>query len=86
MLLISDVSTDPTLTQLNPSARKAFLDAVGHCMRFSTDLMAPRELQNVDPAAIDEWESAKLAQRLPFGHLRMLGRPELWDFDPLVAH
>jgi len=86
LLLVTDLTNDPLLGKLNPPARYAYLDAVGHCVRHSTDLLAPRELQRVDPKLIDEWEAAALVQRLPFGHFRILGRPELWDFDPLVSH
>ncbi len=84
MVLVNDPANDEILEQLRPEARYAWLNAVGHCVRYRTDLITPHELQRVDPGSIEEWEGANLAQRLPFGHVRMLGRPELWDFE--VGH
>jgi len=81
MFLVTDPANDPVLEQLKPPARHAYVNAVGHCVRYRTDLMTPHELQRLEPGVVDEWENAKLAQKLPWGHVRLLGRPDLWDFD-----
>jgi len=81
MLLVTDPANDPLLEQMTPEARTAWLNAVGHCVLYRTDLLTPHELQKLGHDVVDQWESAELARRLPFGHLRMLGRPELWDFE-----
>ncbi len=82
MLLVTDPANDPVLEQLSLVARTAYVNAIGHCVRYRTDLMTPHELQRLGGFEIvDEWEGVKLAQKLPWAHVRILGRPQIWDFD-----
>jgi hypothetical protein len=80
MLLVTDPANDPTLEQMSLEARTEWLNAVGHCVTYRTDLLTPHDLQKLTAEIVDEWEQVELAKRLPFGHVRVLGRPDLWDF------
>ncbi len=81
MLIVVEPSTHPILRRLSPEALAAWHLAISRCDRFRTDLVEVHELQGVGDALIDEWEQASLAARLPFGHVRMLGRGRLWQYD-----
>jgi hypothetical protein len=81
MLLIPIPADDPVLALLSPGALRAWLEVVAHCGSFRTDLVGLEQLQGVDSALIDEWDRAHLVSRLPFGHLRVLARGRLWDYD-----
>ncbi len=81
MLLVTDPANDPILEQLSHEARAAYLNAVAHCVRYRTDLMTPYDIQRLGPTTlVEEWTGVNLAQPLPWGHVRLLGRPGIWDF------
>lgn len=81
MLIVVEPSADPILGRLSPEALEAWHVAISRCDRFRTDLVDAHELQGIGEAVLDEWEAAAVARRLPFGHVRMLARGRLWQYD-----
>ena len=81
MLLVTDPANDPILEKLTHEARTAYINAVAHCVRYRTDLMTPHDILRLGPQTlVEEWAGVRLAQPLPWGHVRLLGRPGIWDF------
>jgi hypothetical protein len=81
VLIVAEPSTHPTLKQLSAEALSAWHLAVARCDLFRTDLVEVRELQGVSEDTIDEWARVALASRLPWGHVRLLGRGRIWDYN-----
>ena len=81
MLIVVEPTKHPVLKRLSPAALEAWHIAVARCDRFRTDLVDVHELVDVGEEVIDEWEQAAVARRLPFGHVRILGRGRLWEYD-----
>lgn len=81
VLIVSEPTKHPVLMRLSPEAFHAWHVAVGRCDRFRTDLVDVHELAGVSEELIDEWVDAALASRLPFGHVRILGRGRIWEYD-----
>lgn len=83
MLLVDDPLGHPKLAQLSDAARSEWLATVGYCSRTGSDIIEARRILGLTDAIAEEWEQAGLAAQAPFGHLRMLTRGWIWDFDPV---
>jgi len=78
MLLIIDPEDHPALAALTRDAWRSWINAVNHCAGIRSDIV-PVSCLGLPEEHLVEWERVALAQRLPFGNLRLLRRGTLWD-------
>jgi len=80
VLIVVEPTSHPVLKRLSSQALEAWHVAVGRCDLFRTDIVDAHELLDVSDRIVDEWEQLAIARRLPFGHVRILGRGRLWEY------
>jgi len=80
-MLLVDPLAHPDLKRLDDLALSRWNSAVARCAVLRTDILAAGELPDIGPEIVGEWERVGVAQKLPYGHCRLLGRGTLWDYE-----
>lgn len=99
MVLIYDgMLEDPRVNRLTPAAGMLWIAAIGTCNTLGRDTLGIDELDEyfaqrrehghpADPEELlSELAEAELAEHLPHGHVRLLARGDLWQFDDEDDH
>lgn len=94
MVLIYDgMLDDPRVTRLSPASGMLWIVAIGTCNTLGRETLAVDELEEYfaqrrahghpgEPETLlKELAEAELAEPLPHGHVRLLARGDLWQFD-----